>query len=211
MTRWRQAGLGLAFLTALQLGAWGIYRAVEANRAGQITTAAFDCEPTAAPSPASDILLEQADGRTVHLRDYARDAVLLHFWATWCTPCRTELPSLIALANRLERNSVRVLLVSMDEDWASIHHFFGGEVPAQVLRDSTTRAKQAYGVTTLPDTYVLKPGLLTVARIHGAREWGSAMARDTLRQLLGLEGGEGEMPAAGGGPSREKWAPFELP
>lgn len=193
MTRWRQAGLGFTLLVALQLGAWAMYRAVEEDREKQTVRVGFDYEPINASSPTSAILLEQADGRSVHLRDYAGEPVLLHFWATWCVPCRTELPSLIALANQLEHsNSARVLLVSVDEDWASIHHFFSGDVPTQVLRDATTGAKQAYGVTTLPDTYVLKPGLLTAARIHGAREWGSVMARDSLRQLLGLKDGEEE-------------------
>jgi thiol-disulfide isomerase/thioredoxin len=188
MTPRQQAGLGLGLLVTLQLGAWGIYRAVESKREEQISMVGFDYEMMARPSPTSDILMEQADGRTVHLRDYAGDAVLLHFWATWCVPCRTELPDLIALANRLERASpARVLLVSVDEDWASIRHFFSGDVPAQVLRDATARAKQAYGVTTLPDTYVLQPGLVATARIHGAREWGSAIAGDSLRKLLGLK------------------------
>lgn len=193
MTRWQQAGLGLGLLVTLQLGAWGIYRAVDARRGEQSIRAGFDWEPIAGRAPMSNILMERADGRPVQLRDYAGQPVLLHFWATWCLPCRTELPRLIALANSLEqRSSVRVVLLSVDEDWATIKHFFGGNVPAQVLRDATARATQVYGVTTLPDTYVLRQGLLAAARIRGPRDWGSGMARDNLRQLLGFQDGEGE-------------------
>jgi thiol-disulfide isomerase/thioredoxin len=185
MTRWRQAAIGVGVLVGLQLTAWALYRTIEGHRGERMASARFDYEPTNGTSPPYDIVLERADGQTLRLADAASQVVLMHFWATWCAPCRTELPTLIDWADGLGRDSpVRVLLVSVDEDWATIRHFFDGNVPARVVRDGTAAARRAYGVSTLPDSYILKEGLKPIARIHGARDWGSAAARETLSALL---------------------------
>jgi thiol-disulfide isomerase/thioredoxin len=184
--RWKQVGLGLGLLFALQVTGWAVYRAVEATRQGARGPAGFDYELVKGPAPSKHILLERVDGQTERLEVYADSPVLLHFWATWCLPCRTELPRLLELADTFDGSPVRVLLVSVDEDWGTIHHFFDGNVPSHVVRDGTAQARLAYAVTTLPDTYVLRKALVPAARIHGARDWSSAAAISTLRHLLSV-------------------------
>jgi thiol-disulfide isomerase/thioredoxin len=185
MIRWRQVALGIGLLVVLQLAAWFLYRVVEEQRRQRGVNAPFHYDPTNGPAPLDEIILERADGRSSSLTEAASETVVLHFWATWCAPCRTELPLLLDWADGLGPDApVRVLLVSVDDDWSTIFHFFSGDVPARVVRDGTAEARRAYGVSTLPDTYILARGLRPIARIHGARAWSSASARTTLNALL---------------------------
>lgn len=180
-----RTGIGLAALASIQVVAWLAYRAVENGRGSEPKAATFHHEALSTTAPAGDVALERPDGSTIRLRDYEGDAVILHFWATWCAPCRTELPMLLDLAEKAPgQQRVVVLLVSVDESWATIRHFFNGNVPSAILRDGTGALKDAYAVTTLPDTYVLRRGGIVAARMRGARDWSSSAARDSLATLV---------------------------
>lgn len=180
-----RTGIGLAVLASMQVVAWLAYRALESGRGSEPKSLPFDYEALSAAAPAGEVALERPDGSTVRLRDLKGDAVILHFWATWCAPCRTELPMLLDLAAKApDRHGVVVLLVSVDESWATVRHFFNGNVPSAIVRDGSGRLKEAYAVTTLPDTYVLRPGAIVAARMQGARDWSSVAARESLATLL---------------------------
>src|SRR5262245_49381233 len=71
-----------------------------------------------------DFQLPDAAGRTVSLSGQRGHAVLLNFWATWCPPCVDEVPSLEDLARRLKGSDMRMLAVSVDDDWGKIRNFF---------------------------------------------------------------------------------------
>ena len=179
-----RVGIGIAALVGVQVAALLIYRLVETRREPGATPTTFEYEPVSAPAPAAEVPLEQPDGSLVRLQEYNGDAVLLHFWATWCAPCRTELPALLELAKQgAGERRLTVVLVSVDENWATVRHFFQGEIPSPVVRDGTGRVKAAYEVTTLPETYVVRPGGVLSARIRGSRDWSSAAVRDGMRNL----------------------------
>lgn len=185
MRRSVRIGIGLALLITVQIAAWLLYRAVDTSRESEPRSSTFDYEASSGVAPAGDVPLERPDGSTIRLRDYEDDAVIVHFWATWCAPCRTELPMLLELAQRAPgQRRVVVLLVSVDESWATVRHFFNGEVPPSVVRDGTGAMRDAYSVTTLPDTYVLRRGAVVAARVRGARDWSSSTARDSLSTLV---------------------------
>lgn len=101
--------------------------------------------------------------------------VIVHFWATWCAPCRVELPSLLEAA---ERDGVR-LIAATDEDWAAVERFFDGEVPTAIARDPGGAARGAFGVSGLPDTFVVRDGRV-VARVGGPRSWSGEAGRAFL-------------------------------
>lgn len=107
------------------------------------------------PSAAPAFSLRAIDGSTVSLADHRGRLVVLNFWATWCTPCRLEMPSLARLAE--SRPDVTVLGVAIDEDPELVRRTAEElEIPYPVLvADAATRA--AYGVTTVPTTVVVEP------------------------------------------------------
>jgi thiol-disulfide isomerase/thioredoxin len=101
---------------AVQLSAWWVYRHVERTRAGHEDVTELAYERIESDPQALDAPLQSSDGRTVTLRSLIGKPLLVHFWATWCGPCRTELPKLVQLGREL---GVRVLLVSVDKGLAS--------------------------------------------------------------------------------------------
>jgi thiol-disulfide isomerase/thioredoxin len=177
--RWRIL-LALAILVALQLGALLAYRAVEASRRPRVTFAAEPLRGDAAPA----FEAARADGAAVSVRWPAAPVRLVHFWATWCAPCRDELPGLLAFGRALRGHGLEVVAVAVDDEWSDIAAFFGGAVPPEVVRARDPAAHKRFGVSTLPDSYAVDPGGRLVERFHGARDWRSSAARAHFVHLL---------------------------
>ena len=135
-------------------------------------------ERARAPRPpfAVERLDEQAPQLQVEFRDgtvalaASRDrVVLVHFWATWCAPCREELPGLIEAARKAELP----LLAVTDEPWETVTPYFDGAVPAEVVRDPSGEGAGRFSVSGLPETFVVRDGRV-IARTGGARDWQGA-------------------------------------
>ncbi len=165
----RRAALVVAALAALQLLLVLTYLGVEASRDG-LATFAWEALDLAAPP----LEVEHA-GRA---RAAPGAPHLVHFWATWCAPCLEELPSLLAAA---EAEGVPLLAVT-DEPWPTVQSWFGGQVPAAVVRDRGGEALERWQVSGLPDTFAVADGRIT-ARVGGARDWSSRDARRFLREV----------------------------
>jgi thioredoxin-like negative regulator of GroEL len=110
-------------------------------------------------------------------------AVLVVFWATWCPPCREELPALRALA-RDPPAKLSVVTFGEDDDEAPVRAFFGGDPPAELgfVADAGGRAAAAFGVDVLPAAFLVAEGRL-VARFSGPRDWSSRGMRRLLAKL----------------------------
>ncbi len=148
------------------------YRAWEQHRTNDAT---FEVESIDLRAPPLQMLgltgprsLDELGDRTL----------LVHFWATWCPPCREELPGLIAAT----RSTAVPLLAITEEPWETVEAYFGGEVPPEIVRDPTGSGARRYGVSGLPDTYVVRQGRI-VYRIGAARDWRATGAQ---RWLTGL-------------------------
>lgn len=111
-------------------------------------------------------------------------AVLVVFWATWCPPCRTEAPELIALAERPPPD-LSIVVLGHDEDWAPVRAFFGGDPPPSLrfTLDGGKANGAAFGVASLPVSYLLVEGRL-VARFDGPRRWNERPMRRLLERLV---------------------------
>jgi thioredoxin-like negative regulator of GroEL len=110
-------------------------------------------------------------------------AVLVVFWATWCPPCREELPALLALA-RNPPAAVSFVTFGEDRDEAPVREFFAGATPSELgfVHDRGGQAVKAFGVDVLPAAFLVVDGRL-VARFSGPRDWSSRGMRRLLAKL----------------------------
>lgn len=168
---------------ALQTAIWVGFRSVESSRA-RSSAEEFAYERVHPPEPVPELTLEDIQGRAVPGPASSERPVLLHFWATWCAPCRAELPSLLAYsAGNNDGTRPVLMLVSLDENWAVIRHHFAGRVPDAVVRDVAGAAARQLQVETLPQTLLIRPSGKVVARMRGARNWATDAARSSVAKL----------------------------
>jgi thiol-disulfide isomerase/thioredoxin len=112
-------------------------------------------------------------------------AVLYHFWATWCAPCRAEIPTLNAMQKRFERE-LRVVTISADENKDDVLRFFANSQPQfQVLWDKSQKVSDAWGVQKFPESFLVTSDGRAF-RFTGPRDWASPEAIDYLGGLLRL-------------------------
>jgi thiol-disulfide isomerase/thioredoxin len=119
------------------------------------------------------------------LASFAGRPVVVNFWASWCEPCRTEMPALARLSERLAAQDVAVLTVAVsdrDSDAARFMREAGLSLP--VLHDRDQRISRAWGARMLPYTVVLDSRHRIVARAQGVVEWDAAAVVERLRRLL---------------------------
>jgi len=170
--------LGIGVLALVQVGLLVVWQRVDQDR----RAAGLPVSGEARSEPGHEFEVERADGSRVAVSARSDRFQIVHFWATWCAPCRRELPTLLALAHR-ERARLRVWMVSTDHDWRTIAGFFRGDIPAEVVRDRGA-GHRAYGVTTLPDSYLHDRDGRIVARFAGAQDWGAEAMRRVLDEHL---------------------------
>jgi len=159
----------VAVLIALQGAFIGIYILVESSRVDEAADGELlGVEPPRRVDVAMPRLVFQTrKGGQVELRSPKRPT-LVHFWATWCPPCRGELPGLLALP---DEHQVEVVAVALDENWADVERFLGGDAGSQIVLGDTSGLERALGVRELPVTLLLQPNGRISLRFNGARDW----------------------------------------
>jgi len=119
-----------------------------------------------------DFELQDLSGATRRLSDFRGKVVFLNFWATWCGPCRFEMPSMEKLYRRLKDEGLEILAVNLQEDRSSVEQFvdeYGLSFP--VLLDTTGRIGATYGARSIPTTYIVDREGFVIAGTIGTREW----------------------------------------
>lgn len=141
--------------------------------------------PKAIGKPAPDFVLKDTKGKTWRLSELRGKVVFVNFWATWCPPCRSEMPSMQDLSQSLSPKSFQMLAI-LSNDQAEVAEKFavGIGFAAPILLDPENRASKAYGITGVPETYIVdKQGILREAVI-GPLHWNSPEARQMLAGYL---------------------------
>jgi peroxiredoxin len=121
--------------------------------------------------------------RSVSLHDLKGKVVVLNFWATWCPPCVEEMPSLVALQNRM-KDHVTVLAVSVDVDGDAYHKFVRDhKVNLLTVRDGDQKSNTLYGTYKFPETYVIDREGKIRRKFIGAVNWNDPEIEQYLKGL----------------------------
>ncbi|HYL78951.1 MAG TPA: redoxin domain-containing protein [Bryobacteraceae bacterium] len=149
------------------------------------TTAKAAVKPEKERKAAPEFALKDANGQTVHIADYKGKVVLLDFWATWCAPCKVEIPWFMEFEQQLKDRGFAVLGVSMDEDgWETVKPYIQQLKVNYRIVLGTEQVGQLYGgVDSLPTTFLIdRQG--KIASIHIGLSRGKEDFRNDIVQLL---------------------------
>jgi len=136
--------------------------------------------------PAPNFHLRDLNGHSVALSDLRGKVVLLNFWATWCGPCRVEMPAMEELYRTFSRNDFEILAVSTDAQGVSVTRPFQQEnhLTFPILHDADYRVGLTYGARSLPMTFMVDRQGIIRHQIFGARDWGAAEAHQLVQMLM---------------------------
>ena len=152
-----------------------------------LPAAAFNFAPTE-PKLVPELTFLDAEGHEVRLADFQGKVVVLNLWATWCAPCRREMPSLDRLQAKFGGDGLEVIALSLDRgDVAKVREFFEELEIANlaVYQDPQARAGRELGAPGLPTTVVIDRAGREVGRLLGPAEWDSNEALAVIKALLG--------------------------
>jgi peroxiredoxin len=135
---------------------------------------------------APDFTLPDVEGRPVRLRELRGKLVFLNFWATWCPPCRLEMPSMERLYQTFKETEFAMLAVSIDRQGVEAVKPFVEELQLTfpALLDQKSEVARQYGLRGLPSTYLIDPEGRLIGAAVGGRDWHSTEAKALIAGLL---------------------------
>ena len=190
---WR-VGLITLGLALLLIGAYGLYAGDDAGAPESVSAApvaadrvtralatgaltAFVVHPE--PKAVADITFEDETGTPLALAQWKGRVVLVNLWATWCVPCRKEMPELAELQERLGSEDFEVVAISLDRQGAEVARPFLDEVGAEALKlylDPSTSVLAGFRAVGLPATMLIDRQGREVGRMFGPADWSSPEA-----------------------------------
>jgi len=140
--------------------------------------------PLTDKKPAPNFKLPDLDGKTHHLSDYKGRPVIINFWATWCPPCREELPSMNRGWAKIKSEGIAMLAINIGEDEDTIFTFTGDyPIDFSILLDESGEVINQWPIKGLPTTFVIDPEGRIVYRAIGGREWDADELLNQVRAL----------------------------
>lgn len=139
--------------------------------------------------PAPDFALKDASGKKISLSDYKGRVVMINFWATWCPPCRQEMPSMESLFQEYNKKGFEILAVSSDSQAEKIVKPFMEfyELTFSALMDIDGSVHSLYGVTSIPTTYIVDKNGNIAQKFMGPRDWKDKNIKNMIEKLLQQE------------------------
>ena len=174
-----RAWWGLVGIVTLAVAAAGAYFSVRPAGQGEPAPASsaahgFVLRVNQAPRALPELAFEDGEGRKRSLSEFGGKVVLLNLWATWCTPCRKEMPALDRLQQKLGGPEFEVLALSIDVAGAPAVKRFYEETGVRSLAvyvDPTTQASTALGTVGIPTTLLIDRQGREIGRRTGPAEW----------------------------------------
>lgn len=181
----RYAGLAAVYtaLTLVANAALADTAALEVLRDGDMRKLNFHSSPVAS----SHTSFDDGAGAEISLAVFQGQYVLVNFWATWCAPCRVEMPTLSALQSALGGERFQVVTIATGRnDPIAMDQFFQeiGVTNLPLYRDPTQSLARDMGVMGLPITVILDPDGNEIARLQGDADWNSDSARAIVAVLI---------------------------
>jgi cytochrome c biogenesis protein CcmG, thiol:disulfide interchange protein DsbE len=158
--------------------------------AGAVVLAEFGPETARVEigAPAPDFkAVDLASGDSISLhRRYRGSVTLVNIWATWCAPCRVEMPAMEKLYLSLAPQGFKIAAVSIDEGPPGDVITFGQKLGLSfdLLQDRSTRVQRIYQTTGVPESFLLNRKGIIVKRVIGAHDWDSPVNRGLVQRLL---------------------------
>ena len=132
-----------------------------------------------------DFTLPLLNGGTASLSANKGKVIILNFWATWCPPCRAEMPSMETLYQRFKNEGLEILAVNLGENQATVRQFIqNNRYTFPVPLDSNNRIGAIYGVEAIPTSYILDRDGKIIARIVGSINWDTSQVIAAFDALL---------------------------
>jgi thiol-disulfide isomerase/thioredoxin len=159
----------------------------EALRTGEMRKLNFHSTPLVT----TDVTFTSEDGQDMTLANFEGKHILLNFWATWCAPCRKEMPHLSALQDTLGGDSFEVVTIATGRNPLPAMQRFFAEIEVDNLplhTDPRQALARNLGVLGLPATLIIDPDGQEIARMQGEADWSSDNALAILRALLSPQG-----------------------
>jgi len=127
-----------------------------------------------------------SSGRPASLAEYRGKVLLLNIWATWCLPCRVEMPSLERLQRQLAGSDFRLVSVSIDIEDSTVVRRYAQELGLtfEILHDRSGAIREIYQTTGVPESFVIDRDGAIVKKVIGAAEWDSPVNETLIRRLL---------------------------
>lgn len=158
---------------------------------------------------AERLLLKQLSGRStapafeypdlndkIHkLADYKGKTLVINFWATWCPPCRKEMPSMNRAWKHLKAEGVQMLAINVGEDEANVHAYQKEHpIDFPILLDPLSESLDAWRIRGLPTTYIISPNGTVAYSATGPREWDDTRILDKIIALKSTQPAIKEVP-----------------
>lgn len=129
--------------------------------------------------------LHDREGQLRSLSEFRGQVVFLNFWASFCEPCRKEMPSMESLVRQYNQRGMVMVAISLDESWDDVDGFMNAFLPGQrsamtVLLDREEETAHRYGTELIPETYIIDRDGRIVARFVGDYDW----TRPEVKQII---------------------------
>lgn len=157
--------------------------ALKEARAGDMTKLVIH----KAPRPRLETQFQTERDAAKFMSDYEGKIVVVNFWATWCPPCRKEMPSIDRLKGAIAGDDFEVLAVALDRASPdAIKEFYRsiGVEHLRILREPTLRLGTEAGILGMPITIILDREGREIARLQGEAEWDSEEVKDILARIM---------------------------
>jgi len=139
------------------------------------------------PAPVAQIAFDDAEGHAHKLQDFSGKVLVLNVWATWCVPCRTEMPTLDRLQGNMGSADFEVVPVSIDRGGIETVRRFYGEIGVRNLAmyaDSSGQVLRQVGALGLPTTLLVDRGGQEIGRVVGPAEWDAPEVAEFLKTVI---------------------------